>query len=214
MQAFPHESFDNVLTLLGFGFVFGYFSDNILAALQNLARKVFGTVERWLTMLNDVAPPQKTTFESHAEVSRTYGVKAAGMSFVPAAWRLDFAALSIAPHRQWMKGEAISSNDEVVALQEWLANRNYMRLILRSSGTRETISDRGKFRSLVLQERWNFAHVVEKLEELYCLASKVDSEAELGVVVQEHLSVCLASPLMGTATSLSDTEARGNKPFS
>ena len=25
---------------------------------------------------------------------------------------------------------------------------------------------------------------------------------------------CSASPLMGTATSLSDTEARGNKPFS
>lgn len=38
------ESFENVLTLLGFGFVFGYFSDNILAALQNLARKVFGTL--------------------------------------------------------------------------------------------------------------------------------------------------------------------------
>ena len=32
-----NESFENVFTLLGFGFVFGYFSDNILAALQNLA---------------------------------------------------------------------------------------------------------------------------------------------------------------------------------
>jgi len=39
------ESFDNVFALLGFGFVFGYFSDNILAALQNLARKVFGTLD-------------------------------------------------------------------------------------------------------------------------------------------------------------------------
>lgn len=38
------ESFENVFTLLGFGFVFGYFSDNILAALQNLARKAFGTL--------------------------------------------------------------------------------------------------------------------------------------------------------------------------
>ena len=38
------ENFENILTLLGFGFVFGYFSDNILAAMQNLARKAFGTL--------------------------------------------------------------------------------------------------------------------------------------------------------------------------
>lgn len=41
---FKNDSFDNVFTLLGFGFVFGYFSDNILAALQNLARQAFGTL--------------------------------------------------------------------------------------------------------------------------------------------------------------------------
>lgn len=39
-----NESFENVFTLLGFGFVFGYFSDHILAAMQNLARKAFGTL--------------------------------------------------------------------------------------------------------------------------------------------------------------------------
>ncbi len=38
------ESFEDVLTLLGFGFIFGYFSDNILAAMQNMARKIFGTL--------------------------------------------------------------------------------------------------------------------------------------------------------------------------
>ena len=43
------ESFENILTPLGFGFVVGYISDNILAALQNLARKVFGG-------LNDNSP--------------------------------------------------------------------------------------------------------------------------------------------------------------
>ena len=40
-----NESFEDLYTLLGFGFVFGYFSDNILAALQNLARQVFGTLK-------------------------------------------------------------------------------------------------------------------------------------------------------------------------
>lgn len=39
------ESFENVYALLGFGFLFGYFSDNILAALQNLAKQTFGTLK-------------------------------------------------------------------------------------------------------------------------------------------------------------------------
>ncbi len=39
-----NESFEDFYVLLGFGFVFGYFSDNILAALQNLAKQVFGTL--------------------------------------------------------------------------------------------------------------------------------------------------------------------------
>lgn len=40
-----NESFEEIYTILGFGFVFGYFSDSILAALQNLARHIFGTLE-------------------------------------------------------------------------------------------------------------------------------------------------------------------------
>lgn len=39
-----NESFEDYYVFLGFGFVFGYFSDNILAALQNLAKQVFGTL--------------------------------------------------------------------------------------------------------------------------------------------------------------------------
>ena len=40
-----NETFDNLFTLLGFGFVFGYFSDSILGAMQNLARRIFGTLD-------------------------------------------------------------------------------------------------------------------------------------------------------------------------
>jgi len=39
-----NEEFSNIYTLLGFGFLFGYFSDNILAAMQNVAQKLFGTL--------------------------------------------------------------------------------------------------------------------------------------------------------------------------
>lgn len=38
------EAFGTPLPNLAFGFIFGYFSDNILAALQNFAQKIFGTL--------------------------------------------------------------------------------------------------------------------------------------------------------------------------
>ena len=40
------ESLDSPLMAASFGFIFGYFSDNILAALQNFAQKIFGTLGR------------------------------------------------------------------------------------------------------------------------------------------------------------------------
>lgn len=40
------RAFDNFYMALGSGFFFGYFSDNVLAALQRLAIRTFGTVNR------------------------------------------------------------------------------------------------------------------------------------------------------------------------
>lgn len=40
------KAFDNFYRALGAGFLLGYFSDNVLAALQNLAIRWFGTVDR------------------------------------------------------------------------------------------------------------------------------------------------------------------------
>jgi hypothetical protein len=39
------RSFDNFYVALGFGFFTGYFSDNVLGALQRLALQLFGTVD-------------------------------------------------------------------------------------------------------------------------------------------------------------------------
>jgi hypothetical protein len=39
------DTFENMFAILGGGFVFGYFSDSILAALQNFARRLFGTLD-------------------------------------------------------------------------------------------------------------------------------------------------------------------------
>lgn len=39
------KAFDNFYRALGAGFLLGYFSDNVLAALQNLAIRWFGTVD-------------------------------------------------------------------------------------------------------------------------------------------------------------------------
>jgi hypothetical protein len=45
MPFLDQNSFGNVYAALFFGFFIGHFSDNVLAALQRLARKWFGTVD-------------------------------------------------------------------------------------------------------------------------------------------------------------------------
>lgn len=138
-------------------------------------------------MLINVSPPAEKDFESHAELSQKYGVKAAGLAFLPPAWRLDFAALSIFPSRAWKEGNQISSHSEIQKLKDWLDAKKFSRVILRSSGTLETMTDRGKFRSVILDVGWNFKQLIEKLEELYQSAQQVNAQAELGVVVQQYI---------------------------
>jgi fructose-specific phosphotransferase system IIC component len=46
VSVFNAEFFSNFYGALGGGFFIGYFSDNVLAALQNLAVKWFGTVDK------------------------------------------------------------------------------------------------------------------------------------------------------------------------
>lgn len=138
-------------------------------------------------MLIDVSQPAEKDFESHAELSQKYGVKAAGLAFLPPAWRPDFAALSILPNCAWKAGSQISSNSEIQKLKGWLDEKKFSQVILRSSGTLETMADRGKFRSIILNVGWNFKRLIEKLEELYQSTQQVNAQAESGVVVQQYI---------------------------
>jgi H+/Cl- antiporter ClcA len=45
MPFLDQNSFDNLYAALFFGFFIGHFSDHVLAALQRLAKKWFGTVD-------------------------------------------------------------------------------------------------------------------------------------------------------------------------
>jgi predicted house-cleaning noncanonical NTP pyrophosphatase (MazG superfamily) len=146
-------------------------------------------------MLTNAKPPSKFDFQTHTKISEKYGIKAAGLTFVPQAWRLDFVGLSCEVHNNWKEGRELSSNSEVKKLKSWLEKRNYDQIILRSSGTAETLQDRGKFASIVLPARWKFKDVLDQLDALFQQASQVDEDASLGVVVQEFLTVRYAGHL-------------------
>ena len=139
-------------------------------------------------MLTDTTPPQTKDFKSHKKISKDYGVKAAGLAFLPPAWRLDFAALSVAVHRAWRSGHDLSENSEARELHSWLQGKSFKQIILRSSGSSETLQDRGKFKSRVLDQGWSFSTVVDELEMLYRDAAETDAEANLGVVVQQFVN--------------------------
>jgi len=146
-------------------------------------------------MLIESTPPTEKNFKSHAEISKKYGVKAAGLAFLPPFWRLDFAALSIKVHKSWRNGSSLASNPEIEKLRSWLQDRSFENVILRSSGSSETLQDRGKFRSRVLKRGWNFETLICELGKLYDDAAVVDERADLGIVVQKYVKADFAGHL-------------------
>jgi len=146
-------------------------------------------------MLKDVSPPEKKDYRSNEDISKKYGVKAAGLAVLPPAWRLDFAALSIGVHNSWRKDSDLSKNSELKKLRSWLEDRSFEQIILRSSGCSETLQDRGKFKSRVLKRGWNFSMLLNELGKLYEDAGKVDNETDLGIVVQRFVQADYAGHL-------------------
>ncbi|WP_195820668.1 nucleoside triphosphate pyrophosphohydrolase [Roseobacter sp. MH60115] len=146
-------------------------------------------------MLTDVTPPTKKDFKSHEKISKKYGVKAAGLAFLPSSWRLEFASLSIDVHSAWRQNTNLSKNKELKTLCSWLQDRSFEQIILRSSGSSETLQDRGKFKSRILKTNWTFASLIDELGKLYQDAAKVDADADLGVVVQRYVRADFAGHL-------------------
>ena len=146
-------------------------------------------------MLIDTAPPSKKNYKTHERISRQYGVKAAGLMFLPEAWRLEFVALSIDVHKAWRQNQELASIKEIDDLLSWLNERSFESVILRSSGSSETLQDRGKFQSRVLERGWNHDALLRELDQIYADADSVDEQAELGVVVQNFVKAEFAGHL-------------------
>jgi predicted house-cleaning noncanonical NTP pyrophosphatase (MazG superfamily) len=146
-------------------------------------------------MLIDAPQTKVSDFKAHKKISEHYGVKAAGLSFIPVAWRLEFAALSKKVHQSWTEGQPLIANQEFVQLQQWLSEKAYGRVILRSSGTSEIISDRGKFDSIVVEKGWGADQIASGISKIYEHAKKSDYTAELGIVVQEYCDVLFSGHL-------------------
>jgi predicted house-cleaning noncanonical NTP pyrophosphatase (MazG superfamily) len=146
-------------------------------------------------MLVHATPPAERNFKSHEKITKQYGVKAAGLAFLPQAWRLEFAALSVDLHQHWKGGGELSGHTEIESLRSWLEERTFEQVILRSSGNSETLQDRGKFRSCVLNRGWTFRTLLSSLSKLYEDAQTADSQADLGIVVQQYIKADYAGHL-------------------
>lgn len=138
-------------------------------------------------MLVNPQQSNRRDYAAHLMICKTYGAKAAGLAFLPAKWRLDFAALSVEVYRGWKKAGEVSGAPELQELREWLKNKNLHDLILRSSGVVETLYDRGKFKSMIVRSGWSFFDVERAILEIFEDAQRVDEGEDLGVVVQEFV---------------------------
>ncbi|MCP8896351.1 nucleoside triphosphate pyrophosphohydrolase [Shinella daejeonensis] len=146
-------------------------------------------------MLVDAKPSGPKNFENHLSISQRYGAKAAGLAMLPPQWRLDFAALSIESYDYWLKNKTVAGCPEIASLKVWLKKKNFTSIIVRSSGIDETLYDRGKFRSVILKQGWDYSQLEATINDIFRHALQTDAKAKLGIVVQEFLKPDFAGHL-------------------
>lgn len=135
------------------------------------------------------------SFASFQRICGQYGAKAAGLSFLPLEWRLPFCGLSVSAHETWKSGRSVARHADFKDLWNWLQEHGIKDVIIRSSGAGETLYDRGKFVSRVVNGVRVQRDVVNAIDEIFEQAREADSSESLGLVVQQYLQPSVAGHL-------------------
>lgn len=143
-----------------------------------------------MTLISGIS--EDYSFSAFQKICGQYGAKAAGLSFLPLAWRLPFCCSSVSLHAEWKSGRSIARHIDFKNLWRWLQENSYKDVIVRSSGASETLYDRGKFISRVVKGLRVQRELTDAIHQIFEQARKTDSNELLGLVVQEYLAPSFA----------------------
>ena len=129
------------------------------------------------------------SFSDFSAIADVYGAKAAGLMLLPVAWCPKFVGIPSLPYREWQQGKGFESA-LAYEIEQWLAlvrPEASSGFILRSSGIRESIGQRGKHLSVRLSQNIDAKEVEENAAVIFRHAEERGERGELAVVLQKYL---------------------------
>jgi hypothetical protein len=124
------------------------------------------------------------------------GTKALGLISFPEQWTPPFVVVSTSLYGEWLKA-ASAERQAVIArtaetLSSYFAEQGFadLGLVIRSSAVKETMADRGAYRSYELPADYDEDSIISRINDIYSAFAESGSEDDIAVVVQSrvHLS--------------------------
>jgi len=126
-------------------------------------------------------------FKSFRDLACVYGAKAAGLLLLPKAWVPEYLLVPVNFHQAWKLNpreiDQLSSG-----ISKWMADQKIEKIIIRSTGRNETIDDRGKYKSMVVDEPCTTENIRSAVEDVLASAAEVDPDEEMGLIVQRFIA--------------------------
>lgn len=124
-----------------------------------------------------------------------YGRKTSRLLLLPNAWQPSFAAITTMAFHEWKRlskeQKLTAINKLAIKILRWSHNINgseYKDLIIRSSAENETLSERGKFKSIVVRSGFTKRTLSKAIDEIYTHFLTISREGDLGLIIQSYVN--------------------------
>ena len=128
----------------------------------------------------------RNDFEAFEEVVFQYGTKSAGLMLLPSEWRPPFIAVATDLYEKW-QSEGTLDTQTIDEIMIWISDRKNADVIVRTSGAREIIGDRGKYESERFASTATKEEFTELIQEMFRKTQQIDPTERLALVIQEYL---------------------------
>ncbi|WP_444668424.1 nucleoside triphosphate pyrophosphohydrolase [Cereibacter changlensis] len=129
----------------------------------------------------------------HIQYSQKFGVKAAGLMLLPKSWVPQWTALDLRFYDEWLQSGDLSK-EAAERIVSWVATEGIDSLILRTSGEKESIKDRGKYQS-IKTEGLSREEISRTICDIYARSKSIDPHDRMGIVAQRYVRPVLLGHL-------------------
>lgn len=133
-------------------------------------------------------------FSKFKDLAMRFGSKAAGLLLLPRVWVPEYLLVPVSFHREW-KSNPLQIDQLSTDILEWMNEHQIEEIIIRSSGSNETIDDRGKYQSKVVDHPCVAENIRVAINSVLNSASKVDPDEDMGLIVQRYVNASVLGHL-------------------